>query len=264
VAVDAFSNTLTYNGTSWLITRDINGSKALNSVSCPSASFCVAVDSYGNALIATPAAYTRNGAFVGSAYEHLLSRTPDSGGLTYWENQLSKGLSRNAVAGAILASTEYGSDLVNGYYETFLGRASETTGLMYWVAQLNTGAKEESVLAAIVGSSEFYAGSGGTSAGFVTALYTKLLGRAPESAGLTYWENQLSKGLSRNAVAGALLGSTEYRTDLVKGYYETFLGRAPDSAGLAYWVGQLKAGAKDESVLAAILGSAEFYTDATT
>jgi hypothetical protein len=203
-------------------------------------------------------------AFLRSAYEDLLGRAPDSGGLTFWSAQLANGVSRSAVAAAILASTEYRSDLVKSYYQTFLGRAPDSAGVTYWVAQLNAGATDESVIASIVGSSEFYTDSGGTSGGFLTALYSKLLGRAPDSGGLTYWENQLYSGLSRSAVAAAILASTQYRGDLVSGYYETFLGRTPDSSGLAYWVSQLAAGAKDESVITAIVGSSEFYTDATT
>jgi hypothetical protein len=208
--------------------------------------------------------YTANGEFVCSAYDHLLNRFPDSGGATYWENQLSSGGSRSGVASGILSSAEYRGDLVNSYYVTFLGRASDSGGQAYWVAQLNSGATDQSVLANILGSGEFYTNSGSTSAGFVTALYTKLLGRSPESGGLTYWENQLSSGGSRTGVAYDIATSSEYRGDLVSSYYETFLGRASDSGGQAYWVAQLNGGASNESVIANFIGSPEFYMDATT
>jgi hypothetical protein len=235
----------------------------------------VATNSVGNSLASAassavkPSAnpcviYTGADAFVCSTYKHLLGRTPESGGLAYWGYLVTSGVSRGAVAGAILASNQYRSDLVTSYYETFLGRVPDSSGLAYWVAQLAAGARDESVIAAILGSGEFYTSSGGTSGGFVHALYEDLLGRAPESGGLSYWESQLSSGLSRGALAGAVLASTEHRSDLVNGYYETFLGRVPDSSGLAHWVAQLNAGAKDESVIAAIVGSSEFYTDATS
>jgi hypothetical protein len=251
-----------------------------NSVSCPATGSCVAVggynDSSGNqqGLIETQssttppsnpcAVYTGNGAFVCSAYEHLLGRAPDSSGLAYWESALSSGLGRSTVAAAILALTEYRTDLVNGYYETFLGRAADSGGLTYWVAQLNGGASDQSVLAAILGSGQFYADSGSTPAGFVTALYMKLLSRSPDSGGLTYWENWLSSGASRSAVAAAILASNEYRSDFVKTQYTRLLGRAADSGGLSYWVAQLAGGASNESVISAIVASSEFYSDATT
>jgi hypothetical protein len=210
------------------------------------------------------AAYSGNEAFICSAYEDLLSRAPDSGGLTYWNAKLTGGLSRTVFAYDLTISLEYRTDLVTGYYETFLGRTPESAGLTYWVDQLKAGVNDEAVLAVILGSGQFYTDSGGTSAGFVHALYEDLLGRAPESGGLTYWENQLSSGASRTAVARAILASTEYRGDLVTNDYQTFLGRTPESAGLTYWVDQLKAGLPNEWVIALIVGSPEFYTLATT
>jgi len=206
---------------------------------------------------------TADEAFLHSAYEDLLARAPDSAGITYWSAQLANGTSRSAVAYGIATSTEYRDDLVNNYYETYLGRASDSGGLSYWVGQLTAGASDESVLAATLDSDEFYTDSGSTADGFLAALYMKLLGRASDSGGLTYWESQLSSGMSRSAVACAFLASTEYRTALVNSYYETFLGRASDSAGLSYWLTQLAGGARDESVIAAIVGSPEFYTDAS-
>jgi hypothetical protein len=250
-----------------------------NSLACPAVGSCVAVgnynDSYGNqqGLIETQsssppsnpcAAYTGNNAFLCSAYEDLLGRAPDSGGLTYWSAQLASGMSRSVVAYDITTSTEYRDDLISDYYEYYLGRPSDSGGLTYWVAQLNGGASDQSVLAAILGSGEFYADSGSTAGGFLNALYSMLLGRASDSGGLAYWESQLSSGTPRSAVAGAFLSSTEYRTDLVNDYYETFLGRASDSGGLTYWVAQLAGGASNESVIAAIVGSSEFYADATS
>ena len=50
VAVDNAGNALTYNGSSWSSPSNIDGSSSINSVSCPSASFCIAVDNAGNAL----------------------------------------------------------------------------------------------------------------------------------------------------------------------------------------------------------------------
>jgi hypothetical protein len=243
------------NGTRYYFTVE-----ALNAVGSSVAS---------NEASATPSSnpcvvYTGNDAFVCAAYEDLLGRTPDSGGLGFWVAQLGGGTSRSAVAGAIAGSTEYRVDLVNGYYETFLGRAGDSGGLGYWVAQLKAGATDQSVLAAILGSGQFYADSGGTPGGFVTALYEGLLGRAPDSGGLGFWESQLSSRTPRGAVAGAIEGSSEYRSDFVEARYAHLLGRGADAGGLSFWVAQLAGGASNESVIAAIVGSSEFYTDATT
>jgi hypothetical protein len=50
VAVDNLGYALIYNGGSWSAPIDIDGANSLVSVSCPSASFCLAVDSTNNAL----------------------------------------------------------------------------------------------------------------------------------------------------------------------------------------------------------------------
>ena len=49
-AVDSVGGVVTFNGTSWSAAVGIDGINQLTSVSCPSASFCAAVDSLGNAV----------------------------------------------------------------------------------------------------------------------------------------------------------------------------------------------------------------------
>ena len=50
VAVDTRGNAFTYSGSSWSAAEDIDGQVGLDSVSCPLASFCVAVDGAGSVL----------------------------------------------------------------------------------------------------------------------------------------------------------------------------------------------------------------------
>jgi len=213
-------------------------------------------------LVSPCASETANAAFICSAYEVLLGRAPDSSGAAFWNAQLAGGTSRSAVAYGIVTSSEYRSDLVNDYYETFLGRAPDSAGLSFWMAQLSAGVSDNSVLSGILGSPQFYANSGSTPDGFVTALYMMLLGRAADSAGLSFWENQLSSGATRNAVVFGILSSTEYQSDFVEAQYLHLLGRSADAGGLSFWVAQLGTGASNESVIAGIVGSAEFYFDA--
>ena len=49
-AVDGTGKATTYNGTTWSAPATIDGTKALKAVSCPSSSFCAAVDGSGNAV----------------------------------------------------------------------------------------------------------------------------------------------------------------------------------------------------------------------
>ena len=266
------SGSVTVSGTSATITGLTNGTTYTCSVAATNSAGTGASSSSVTVTPKAPApppssnpcsAYTGSDAFLCSAYEDLLGRAPDPGGLSFWDAQLAGGTSRTTVAYDIVTSSEYRSDLVNGYYEAFLGRARDAGGLSYWMAQLNGGASDQSVIAGFLGSGEFYADSGGTPDGFVTALYAKLLGRVPDSGGLAFWISQLSSGATRNAVAAGILSSTEYRTDFVESQYLHLLDRAADAGGLSFWVSQLAGGVSNESVIAGFVGSPEYYAKAT-
>jgi hypothetical protein len=50
IAIDSRGNAFTYSGSSWSAPEDIEGQRGLDSVSCPSTSFCAAVDGAGSVL----------------------------------------------------------------------------------------------------------------------------------------------------------------------------------------------------------------------
>jgi hypothetical protein len=148
---------------------------------------------------------------------------------------------------------------VQFYYEGFLRRAADPGGLASWVGLLNAGGSDQSVVEGIMGSPEFYADAGGTPSGFVTALYTDLLGRAADPGGLASWVGQLNAGVSLGAVVAGVLSSNEYETDWVEAEYVHLLDRAADPGGVAFWVSELAGGASYEQVIAGLVGSPEYY-----
>jgi len=99
-------------------------------------------------------------------------------------------------------------------------------------------------------------------AAFVCALYEDILGRGPDSAGLTIWVAALSSGTSTTQVAYDIATSTEYRTDYIEADYQAFLGRVTDPGGTSTWLSAFDSGATDEQVDSGIFGSPEFFTDA--
>jgi len=202
---------------------------------------------------------TGNAAFLCLAYEDLLGRAPDAGGLATFEGLLAAGVSRAQVAYDIATSPERHSDVVQFYYDALLGRPADPGGLASWVGVLNAGWSDQQVLEGIMGSAEFYAHAGGTPSGFVTALYADLLGRGPDSGGLASWVGAVNAGVSRGAVVAGFLYSSEGETRFVEGEYATLLDRAADSGGLATWVSALAHGTSYEQVIAGIMGSPEFY-----
>src|SRR5262249_25420552 len=131
---------------------------------------------------------------------------------------------------------------VDGFYVKFLDRAAVGGEEAVWVAALEHGATEEQVIATILSSPEFAAhanaliGGANPDANYIQALYQLLLHRTASTAEVNVWLGALPKG--RAAEALAILGSQEYRTDVVTDLYGTLLDRPtmPTGADVAAWV----------------------------
>jgi hypothetical protein len=180
--------------------------------------------------------------------------------MAFWTGFLNGGGSRVQMAQAILSSDEYHTDVVQGLYEALLHRPADPSGLALGVWLLGMGNRDEVVEAALLGSPEYFVTRGGSAnAGFVTAIYQDLLHRTPDTAGLAFWQVQLGAGMSRTAVANALLLSPERDQDVVASDYQVFLHRPVDPAGSAFWAHELSTGLTDEEVIASVVGSDEYF-----
>ncbi len=165
-------------------------------------------------------------AFVCDAYEDLLGRAPDAPGLAFFSALLAAGTSHHDVAAALLSSGEYRTRVVAAGYEEVLGRPADPSGLALFTWVLAHGASDQQLVAQLVGSNEFFAGSSSTATGFVDHAYQVILGRPADASGLATFATLLSGGASRAQVAAALLGSTEYRSDVVSFCFQSLLGHA--------------------------------------
>jgi hypothetical protein len=96
----------------------------------------------------------------------------------------------------------------------------------------------------------------------VTQAYQEMFGRAPDAAGLTYWQGQLATGgVTLSTLERAMAGTDEYKsraTTTVTAIYRSALGRAPDAEGLAFWVAMMQSGASSGEVLRGIQSTAEY------
>lgn len=106
----------------------------------------------------------------------------------------------------------------------------------------------------------------------VSHYYRSILRRAPEPAGVTFWENEAARAVNLGAnvneawyaLAQTFFNSPEYKafnrsnsaflTDL----YITFFNRQPDQAGFDFWLGQMNQGMPQGVVLVAFMLSQEF------
>jgi uncharacterized repeat protein (TIGR03803 family) len=176
-----------------------------------------------------------------------------------------------ALAGAttnnVVVTGSTNETLINTLYEQLLNRPAERTssGLYYWINRLENGATLTDVATGIASSVEY-------DTDVVTGIYHQYLNRAPDSAGLVFWVGQMQiNSLSYESIRGYILGSDEFRTDVlshysdyVTGLYETLLSRAPDQTGFAAWTQLLGTGqseAQRDAVAIGISTSKEQYED---
>ena len=95
---------------------------------------------------------------------------------------------------------------------------------------------------------------------FLSALYSSVFARMPDSAGLNYWLQQLGAGTSRGEVAQGFWESAEHRGIEVDSYFTTYLHRAADPAGRQAWIQAFVSGASETQVMLGFLASPEYST----
>jgi len=208
--------------------------------------------------------FADNSQFVKRMYLGFLNRTPDSDGLNYWTGALSSGsVSRDQVAMSFFNSTEFQQNgaAVAAAFIGVLGRDPDYAGFTASMAQIQSGmggcsipnftpllCNQQNLITTFMTSPEFVATYGPlTGAQFVALVYQNVLGRPADSAGLSYWTNELDNGYSRVAMMQSFLNSAEFATLvnnrlLADMAYLGFLLRTPDAQGRVYWTDQISAG----------------------
>jgi hypothetical protein len=78
-------------------------------------------------------------------------------------------------------------------YKAAFNRTPDTGGLGYWIAQMDKGMDVVSVAARFIDSPEFRSlyGQNPTNAEFLTKVYSNVLARTPDAAGLDWWVNEM-------------------------------------------------------------------------
>jgi hypothetical protein len=112
------------------------------------------------------------------------------------------------------------------------------------------------VVAGLAASAEYWNDAGGTSTGFVSALYRDLLGRAASGGEAEYWAGLLTSGTSRFTVALSIASSAEAVGDGITAAYQAVVHTAPDPGGMAYWRNQIEQTGDPRPLLAALTASA--------
>lgn len=218
----------------------------------------------GEPVVDPPTPLTADESWTTAAYTDLLGRAPSATELADTVARLGAGTKRTVVANELANSPEWVTTVVTRFYTDTLGRAPDTAGLTYWVNQLRT---KRQTVAQVAGqfysSNEYFKGKGGnTPTTWVKDLYTKLLHRNADSAGVAYWVGQIdAKG--RAHVAISIYNSLESRRDRVQVLYTKLLGRTADAGGRDFWAGRvLKEG--DITLAVNLVTSGEYGRRAVT
>jgi hypothetical protein len=221
------------------------------------------VDSNNVGVLLNQGTVSAGQAWLDRVYRDLLNRPVDPVGQSAWTGLLNQGVSRQTVVAMIEQSVEYRTDEVEKLYQQLLNRNADPQGLNGFVNALGSGATILQIEAAMVDSPEFFQDAGGTNQGLVAALYGDLLHRGPDPGGQAIAVTALNEGVSRQAVAAAMLSSDEFYLDLVTNLYTLFLQRQPDPFGFNLSRQALRNGFSEEGLVAVLVGSDEYFISRT-
>lgn len=162
--------------------------------------------------------------FIDQVYQNVQGRPADAGGKAFWLDFLAAGNSRGDVMIGFSESSEYiastgtapptetGEGPIYRLYLAYFLREPDAAGLGFWTGELNNGSSLGRISDQFTQSAEFQAEYGSmTNQRFVELVYANVLTRPADSAGVTYWVNQLSTGAtSRGEMMVGFANSQEF------------------------------------------------------
>ncbi|HUY34130.1 MAG TPA: DUF4214 domain-containing protein [Pirellulales bacterium] len=205
-------------------------------------------DAQGDKGTAAVNVLSQTGGVVWKFFESVLNRNPDYGGLKYWINDFANGGKTGDIAVGFFESNELLNKIIGGYYEQYLGRTLDAAGLSYWEGVWHATGGPEGIKAGFAASPEFNRNAGDTPTGWLTALYQRILNRAPDPQGFQYWQQQLAAGESESNVALGFFDSLEAYKNDVTGWFNEYLGRTPNGAELTQYASEMAAGKTDRTI----------------
>jgi len=136
--------------------------------------------------------HTVNEAFVRRAFEVVLGRPADPGGVAYWLSVLDGGATTHQVVARMARTPEGRALVVARRYVDVMGRAADADGRAYWAGRLAGDMTVEELTATLLASAEAYQRSGGDPEGLALTLFRVHLGRAASTADLAYWRSRIA------------------------------------------------------------------------
>jgi hypothetical protein len=206
--------------------------------------------------------------FVNQLYQDILGRLPSdvelANGVTFLTANPA-GLPDLALQVFQLPEFQNNANFLTKCYLAMLGRDPDLASWQQIFKLMQSGAQQVTALNGFLTAPEYVAAYPGTlnNNSYVVSLYNKLLVRAPEPAGLAYWNFLLNFGISRALVLNGFITSPEYDTRMAHRVeanllYMTLLQRSGEPAGLSFWTVSLDFGVPMRTVVGAFINSPEY------
>ncbi|MGN6696000.1 MAG: DUF4214 domain-containing protein, partial [Aquihabitans sp.] len=176
---------------------------------------------------------------VTELFTWMTGKAPTAAEKTAWLNQLNGGKTPADLVVALRGATDATTnvDPTVRLYSAYLTRVPDAGGLNYWLNKRRSGQTLSKMSSSFAASKEFIRRYGTmTNRQFVENIYTNVLQRAGDPAGINYWTAKLdAKKASRGQVMINFSESNEYKNKQVNNtnaavIYIHVLGKTPTTA----------------------------------
>lgn len=199
--------------------------------------------------------------FVKALYADVLNRAPADQEVSGWGQNLMNGMSPQQIGSGFVNSDEYRLIRINAAYQKILGRTASPQEATGWLSNMRAGViQTDDVDRTFLASQEFFDVNGGTNELFVSALYTRLIGRTAAPQEASGW-GAIAASSGRQGVVNSIWNSFETAKSRVAGMYTQYLGRTPVGDELDGWA-MMSIRGGDSAVRWSIMGSAEYMARA--
>jgi uncharacterized repeat protein (TIGR01451 family) len=198
-----------------------------------------------------------NGAFVERLYLTVLGRPADLAGFTALNAAMQSGLSPAAAAAILWDSPEHRGLEADALFERILHHPTDAAARAASIQFLLLGGGEDGLARLLLTSAE-YTAAHPDAAGFINGLYQDVLGRPADPAGQAAALGLLQSGVSRGALAAAVLRTPEALAREADRLFLEVLGRPAGTAGEQAAVVALSLGLSEDALAQVLLTSAEF------
>ncbi|WP_408034258.1 DUF4214 domain-containing protein [Thiorhodovibrio winogradskyi] len=188
--------------------------------------------------------YQAMAGLIGRFYDGALGRAPDPCGLDYWVAQAQAGMPMTQIANAFLQSPEFiaqqgaltNTALVETLFGAMLERAPSAQERTHWTQALEADSSAGALLLDLAQQPEYFALQGEKL--LFNSLYLSALDRAPDDAGLAWWETQLAQSDDDLAAIAGFINSSEYHDRFLPATADSPTSAVDDDGNTLALIGQ--------------------------